>query len=185
MARRGLSANELARALISMMARSTLQRKAGYIDARPLTTSSTKSSCYARPDHTFGSEADIALDVGQNLFPGIELLRSKKMTHASSGYCTGEHMQTEQLTWHYSRRVEIELSAGNNKTRRPWPLQSAPKFDRRASIVAPSPLRQSEEIQHRAAMMPQRQMTREEKLAAWRTGGIERGRRTHSAITRG
>ena len=82
----------------------------------------------------FGSEADIALDVGQNLFPGIELLRSKKMTHASSGYCTGEHMQTEQLTWHYSRRVEIELSAGNNKTRRPWPLQSAP-----SSIVAPSP----------------------------------------------
>ena len=52
---RGLSANELARALISMMARSTLQRKAGYIDARPLTTGSTKSSCYARPDHTFGS----------------------------------------------------------------------------------------------------------------------------------
>jgi hypothetical protein len=46
-------------------------------------------------------------------------------------------------------------------------------------------LRQSEEIQHRAAMMPQRQMTREEKLAAWRTGGIERGRRTHSAITPG
>ena len=35
-------------------------------------------------------------------------------------------------------------------------------------------LRQSEEIQHRAAMMPQRQMTREEKLAAWRTGGIAR-----------
>jgi hypothetical protein len=34
-------------------------------------------------------------------------------------------------------------------------------------------------------MMPQRQMTREEKLAAWRTGGIERGRRTHSAITPG
>jgi hypothetical protein len=30
-------------------------------------------------------------------------------------------------------------------------------------------LRQSEEIQYRAAMMPQRQMTREEKLAAWRT----------------
>jgi hypothetical protein len=34
-------------------------------------------------------------------------------------------------------------------------------------------------------MMPQRQMTREEKLAAWRTGGIERRRRTHSAITPG
>ena len=43
MARRGLSANEIARALISMVARSmTLQSKAGYIDARPLTASSTK-----------------------------------------------------------------------------------------------------------------------------------------------
>ena len=37
MARSGLSANEIAPALISMMARSeTLQSKAGYIDARPL-----------------------------------------------------------------------------------------------------------------------------------------------------
>src|SRR6478609_4393261 len=37
MARSGLSANEIARALIPMMARSeTLQSKAGYIDARPL-----------------------------------------------------------------------------------------------------------------------------------------------------
>ena len=36
MAHRGLSANELARALISMMARSSLlQAEAGYIDARP------------------------------------------------------------------------------------------------------------------------------------------------------
>jgi hypothetical protein len=37
MARSGLSANEIAPALIPMMARSeTLQSKAGYIDARPL-----------------------------------------------------------------------------------------------------------------------------------------------------
>jgi transposase len=32
----------------------TLQSKTGYIDARPLTASSAKSSCYARPDHTLG-----------------------------------------------------------------------------------------------------------------------------------
>ena len=45
-----------------MMARSTsLQSKAGYIDARPLTTNPSKSSCYARPDHTFGSRVDGAL----------------------------------------------------------------------------------------------------------------------------
>ena len=50
-----MSLNEIARALISMMARSTtLQSKAGYIDARPLTGSSTKSTCDARPDHTYG-----------------------------------------------------------------------------------------------------------------------------------
>ena len=47
--------NEVARALISMMARSrTLQQKAGYIDARPHTANSTKFSCNARPDHTLG-----------------------------------------------------------------------------------------------------------------------------------
>src|SRR2546423_11612035 len=61
MARQGLSANKLVRALISMMARSTtLQSKAGYIDARPLTANSTKTSCDARPDHTLGSNSDIA-----------------------------------------------------------------------------------------------------------------------------
>jgi hypothetical protein len=55
MARRGLSGNEIARALISMMARSTtLQSKAGYIDARPLTAIAAKSTCNARPDHTLG-----------------------------------------------------------------------------------------------------------------------------------
>jgi hypothetical protein len=31
-----------------------LQSKAGYIEARSLTASSAKSSCYARPDHTLG-----------------------------------------------------------------------------------------------------------------------------------
>jgi hypothetical protein len=36
-----------------------LQSEAGYIDARPQTDSSTKTSCNARPDHTFGSEAVI------------------------------------------------------------------------------------------------------------------------------
>ena len=32
-----------------------LQSEAGYIDARPHTVRSTKPSCDARPDHTFGS----------------------------------------------------------------------------------------------------------------------------------
>ena len=38
-----------------MMARSAmLQRKAGYIDARPLTAELVELSCNARPDHTWG-----------------------------------------------------------------------------------------------------------------------------------
>ena len=53
---RGLSANENARALISMMARSTkpLQSEAGYIDARPQSRQIDEISCDARPDHTLG-----------------------------------------------------------------------------------------------------------------------------------
>ena len=39
----------------------TLQSEAGYIDARPLTASSAKSTCDARPDHTFGSRVDGAM----------------------------------------------------------------------------------------------------------------------------
>src|SRR5450631_2828681 len=37
-----------------------LQSKAGYIDARPLTASSTKISCNARPDHTLGSKTEVS-----------------------------------------------------------------------------------------------------------------------------
>src|SRR5215831_17439963 len=62
MAVRGLSANEIARALISMMARSTKrsnQRPDTLMQDR-ISPNSNKSSCNARPDHTFGSEADIA-----------------------------------------------------------------------------------------------------------------------------
>src|SRR2546430_12974343 len=44
-----------------MVARShnALQSEAGNIDARPLTVTSTKTSCDARPDHTCGSNASI------------------------------------------------------------------------------------------------------------------------------
>ena len=36
-----------------------LQSEAGYIDARPQTDSSTKTSCNARPDHTSGSKMEM------------------------------------------------------------------------------------------------------------------------------
>jgi hypothetical protein len=41
-----------------MVARSKmLQSEAGYIDARPQPTAQRKTSCNARPDHTFGSDS--------------------------------------------------------------------------------------------------------------------------------
>src|SRR5262249_47005675 len=54
----GLSANEIARALISMMARSTKrsnQRPDTLMQDR-ISPNSNKSSCNARPDHTLGQE---------------------------------------------------------------------------------------------------------------------------------
>jgi hypothetical protein len=38
-----------------------LQSETEYIDARPHQPASTKASCTARPDHTFGSRVDGAL----------------------------------------------------------------------------------------------------------------------------
>src|SRR5258708_24879922 len=65
MARRGLSVNEVARALISMMARSTTrsnQRPDTLMQDRICQVDET--SCNARPDHTFGSIASVWLDHG-------------------------------------------------------------------------------------------------------------------------
>ena len=59
MARRGLSVNEVARALISMMARSTTRS-----NQRPDTLMRDhicqvdETSCNARPDHTYGSKPE-------------------------------------------------------------------------------------------------------------------------------
>src|SRR5215813_6353494 len=54
----GLSANEIARALISMMARSTKcsNRRPDTLMQDRTSANSTKSSCNARPDHTLGQE---------------------------------------------------------------------------------------------------------------------------------
>src|SRR5262244_2916336 len=85
----GLSANEIARALISMMARSTKrsnQRPDTLMQDR-ISPNSNKSSCNARPDHTFGSEADIARHPANVRFaPESAQIRSalcQKRTHAS------------------------------------------------------------------------------------------------------
>jgi hypothetical protein len=66
-----------------MMARSTtLQSKAGYIDARPLATVSSKSPCIARPDHTLsqtGSPSDFFGGLGA-ASTGVQLLATEGAT---------------------------------------------------------------------------------------------------------
>jgi len=47
----------------------TLQSEAGYIDARRLTASSAKSTCNARPDHTFGSSDTNGIQRSADLCP--------------------------------------------------------------------------------------------------------------------
>src|ERR1700731_1345053 len=48
--------------------------EAGYIDARPPTVSSSKSSCYARPDHTSGSNASVQLSRHVDFTPNPRLI---------------------------------------------------------------------------------------------------------------
>jgi hypothetical protein len=81
MAHRGLSANEIARALISMMARSMTRSKskAGYIDARPHIRQLEEvllQRTAGRPDHTCGSIAPFREHVGmsardEHMFSGM------------------------------------------------------------------------------------------------------------------
>ena len=79
-----------------MMARSTLQRKAGYIDARPLTISSTKSSCYARPDHTLGSNA-VQLSRHVGFTPDSGRMAATQRTDASGQFRTHAPQQICEL----------------------------------------------------------------------------------------
>jgi len=65
----------------------TLRSEAGYIDARPLIASSTKSSCNARPDHTdlsSGEEAATLLTSG--MFKVRALVADVKLMSKMNGW---------------------------------------------------------------------------------------------------
>jgi len=71
-----------------------LQLEAGYIDARPLTANSSKSSCYARPDHTFGSKADML----SNQCPLYPRKRTLELSREMSALCHKRIPALQQLT---------------------------------------------------------------------------------------
>jgi len=53
----------------------TLQYEAGYIDARPTSNRSTKTSCDARPDHTSGPQGNLAADLRDVRSPAQKRMR--------------------------------------------------------------------------------------------------------------
>src|SRR4029453_622845 len=69
-ARRGLSANEIACALISMMARSTCSnQRPNTLTQHRISQRRPKASCTARPDHTFGSNSDLGRGRAKSALP--------------------------------------------------------------------------------------------------------------------
>src|SRR5580700_12063902 len=83
-----------------MMARSpTLQPKAGYIDARPPTANSTKFSCNARPDHTFGSDSvfgqcplHVRFPPDRDQIADVATLRLRAISNSASPPIGGVHI---------------------------------------------------------------------------------------------
>jgi hypothetical protein len=90
MAHGGLSAKKNAGALISMMARSTNrsnQRPDTLMQDRNANRS-TKPSCNARPDHTFGSNSTVVLDrqgrqLNPDSFRGRQMLVTPALGHGT------------------------------------------------------------------------------------------------------
>ena|SRR5215472_11710584 len=69
-AHRGLSGNELARALISMMARSLCSNQRPDTLMQDRINQVDEISCTARPDHTFGSNAvNLTVSISRPLYP--------------------------------------------------------------------------------------------------------------------
>ena len=100
------SANQIARALISMMARSIeLQLEAGYIDARPL-SQLDDPSCDARPDHTFGVNTRIS--AGATRTARIRKLAGtpsvRRRLPASAGFFVGRAIRPRRTVRVGSRR---------------------------------------------------------------------------------
>jgi hypothetical protein len=62
------------------------QSKAGYIDARPPTANSSKTSCNARPDHTLGPKG--GRGTSRNLLATCDLVHPCTLTDAVEGAFT-------------------------------------------------------------------------------------------------
>jgi hypothetical protein len=76
--------------------RNKLRSKAGYIDARPLTARSTKSSSDARPDHTLGQSRKASnAEPESALHPETDF----EVAHHAVCFAPGADVRTDQALW--------------------------------------------------------------------------------------
>jgi len=87
-----------------------LQSETEYIDARPHQPASTKSSCIARPDHTYGSFSTLAAD------------RAQRSMSAST------RSRPNLMTAQYVLRSSDEIP-GSFALRRCWPPRASQAFE--------------------------------------------------------
>ena len=105
-----------------------LQSKAGYIDARPLTTRSTKTSCNARPDHTSGSECEILY--ASRCFP----LRLQTQTFLDA---VGTSHLCQQRSYRYPPAIRARtLNANSSGTAQARVHRSGLGVPRNATVMA-------------------------------------------------
>ena len=126
---RGRSGNKTARALISMMARSTTRsnQKPDTLMQDRTSARSTKPSCNARPDHTLGSKARIPFLSVMSAFAGRGHWSAKAYMLKRASFFTGATgrnglrsgaMQTAWTSSHYplrprwSTRLSTRYGAG-------------------------------------------------------------------------
>jgi hypothetical protein len=85
-----------------------LQRKAGYIDARPLAANSTKFSCNARPDHTLGSIASFLTPSDQ-----VGSAASRRPTERARPAADRDILAPLERAWGVERCIRSAWAASN------------------------------------------------------------------------
>src|SRR6266404_7950274 len=134
MARRGLSVNEVARALISMMARSTTrsnQRPDTLMQDRICQVDET--SCNARPDHTFGSKPEKLNE--SKCFPLFTQQRTSPRYFGISVSC----QQATSITDGGSVTGDRKLKESTSRLAPGRPQPPTMGFDNRAADRQPKP----------------------------------------------
>jgi hypothetical protein len=116
----------------------TESAKVRYIDARPLTASLAKSTCNARPDHTFGSIASFWRSAG---LPQLRTYRCTALTDAMCHVWTAPSWEEESSRRRLLPCVRplgaVHMTAGHDALRGSGPSQQRAFDDAMAQVGCP------------------------------------------------